>query len=75
MDRKTVLECYMMNDKHVIAEMLYDTITKYESQKCSRCKYGNESDGRYWCNVGTSSIKDNPPDYSCSAFSIAPHLK
>lgn len=32
LSRETTIECYMMNDKKVIAEMLYDTITKYEER-------------------------------------------
>ena len=32
MSRKDVIIAgYMMNEKHVIAEMLYDTITRYEN--------------------------------------------
>lgn len=31
MSRKDVIAGYMMNEKHVIAEMLYDTITRYEN--------------------------------------------
>lgn len=31
MSRKDVIDGYMMNEKHVIAEMLYDTITRYEN--------------------------------------------
>ena len=32
LSREQVIVCYMMNDKKVIAEMLYDTITRYESE-------------------------------------------
>lgn len=32
LSREATIECYMMNDKKVIAEMLYDTITKYEER-------------------------------------------
>ena len=43
MTREHIIEAYMINDKHVIAEMLYDTITKYEeklkSKSCEGCKY------------------------------------
>ena len=43
MTREDIIEAYMINDKHVIAEMLYDTITKYEeklkSKSCEGCKY------------------------------------
>ena len=30
--REEIIECYMINEKHVIAEMLFDTITKYEAE-------------------------------------------
>ena len=43
MTREDIIEAYMINDKHVIAEMLYDTITKYEEKlkpkSCEGCKY------------------------------------
>jgi hypothetical protein len=32
MTKQDVINGYMINEKHVIAEMLYDTITKYEQQ-------------------------------------------
>lgn len=32
MTREEVIKGYMINEKHVIAEMLYDTITKYEQR-------------------------------------------
>ena len=32
MTREDVVSGYMINEKHVIAEMLYDTITKYEQR-------------------------------------------
>lgn len=35
MSRKDVIDGYMMNEKHVIAEMLYDTITRYENMLSS----------------------------------------
>ncbi len=52
MTRETILETYMMNDKKVIAEMLYDTITKYENRKCDSCKfldYENEASFIQYC--------------------------
>jgi len=39
MTRGETIECYMINDKKVIAEMLYDTIAKHESRTCESCKY------------------------------------
>lgn len=32
MTREDIIDGYMINEKHVIAEMLYDTITKYEKR-------------------------------------------
>lgn len=38
MKKEDVICGYLMNDKAVIAEMLYDTISKYEEQKsCDGC--------------------------------------
>jgi len=55
---------------------IHDLIQKaLDNEKCSRCKYGNETGGLYWCNVGTSSTSSNPPDYRCDAFCINPYLK
>jgi len=46
--KESVIEAYMINDKKVIAEMLYDTVTMYEellkvlkTRTCESCKsYG-----------------------------------
>jgi hypothetical protein len=37
--KDSVIEAYMINDKRVIAEMLYDTITVYEERTCESCRY------------------------------------
>ena len=39
MTREEMLVCYEMNSKKVLAEILYDTITKYENKKCKTCAY------------------------------------
>ena len=57
MTKEDVVSGYMINEKHVIAEMLYDTIARYEQRiaelespkTCDGCSYnrfGNGSDDR-----------------------------
>lgn len=43
MDREITIECYMFNSKKVLAELLYDTITKYENKKCTTCKHCDDA--------------------------------
>ena len=33
-----------MNSPKVVAEMLYDTIEKYENRSCENCKYNKKQD-------------------------------
>ena len=39
MTREQVIKGYLMNSPKVVAEMLYDTIERYENRSCERCKY------------------------------------
>ena len=39
LSKEQVIECYLKNSQKVLAELLYDTITRYESRKCSNCKH------------------------------------
>jgi len=32
MNKELIIECYMMLEKKTLAELLYDTITKYENK-------------------------------------------
>ena len=41
MTRDNIIEGYMMNSQKVLAEMLYDTIQRYENRTCENCKYWN----------------------------------
>lgn len=46
MTREQTIETYMMNSSKVIAEMLYDTISRYEKQKtCNGCIYHLSANG------------------------------
>lgn len=36
--RDEVIKTYLINSPKVVAEMLYDTIEKYESRTCENCK-------------------------------------
>lgn len=58
MTRQDVIDGYMINEKHVIAEMLYDTITKYENRikdleqpkTCYGCKHIEQKGSCYDCS-------------------------
>lgn len=39
MTREDYIECYLINSPKVVAEMLYDTIERYESRTCENCKF------------------------------------
>ena len=49
MTKDDVIAGYMINEKHVIAEMLYNTITKYEEilkpKDCVDCKHYGVDEG------------------------------
>jgi hypothetical protein len=55
MTREAVIEGYLINSPKVLAEMLYDTITRYEARiaeleapkSCVGCEYDDE--GSEWC--------------------------
>ena len=51
MTKDDVVSGYMLNEKHVIAEMLYDTITKYEEllkpKNCVDCRHYGVDNGIY----------------------------
>ena len=38
MTKEQVIQGYFMNSPKVVAEMLYDTIEKYENRSCDNCK-------------------------------------
>ena len=39
MTKEQVIHCYLMNSPKVVAEMLYETIERYENRSCESCKY------------------------------------
>ena len=41
MTKEQVIQCYLMNSPKVVAEMLYDTIEKYENRSCDNCNFSN----------------------------------
>ena len=47
MNREDVVTGYLMNKPRVVAEMLYDTIAKYENKlgTCEECEHGILVDG------------------------------
>lgn len=38
MTKEQVIQGYLMNSHRVVAEMLYDTIERYENRSCATCK-------------------------------------
>ena len=47
MTKEQVIQGYLMNSPKVVAEMLYDTIEKYENRSCEGCKYHLSDNGNY----------------------------
>ncbi len=39
MTKEQVIETYLINSPKVVAEMLYETIERYENRGCESCKY------------------------------------
>ena len=39
MTKEQVVQGYLMNSPKVVAEMLYETIERYENRSCESCKY------------------------------------
>ena len=39
MTKEQIVQGYLMNSHKVVAEMLYDTIERYENRSCENCKY------------------------------------
>ena len=69
LSKSQVMEYYLMNSKEVLAEMLYDTITKYESRLCDNCGWldkdlicVNESSACY------SEYSGRYDNFGCSEF-------
>ena len=63
MTKEQVIQGYLMNSHKVVAEMLYDTIEKYENRSCDSCKYksSNYDKSITWCineKVNKSNLHD-----------------
>ena len=39
MTKEQIVQVYLMNSPKVVAEMLYETIERYENRRCESCKY------------------------------------
>jgi len=59
MTKEQVIQGYLMNSPKVVAEMLYDTIEKYENRSCKGCKF------KYVVDSMTTECQhnDSPIDY------------
>ncbi len=44
MTKEQVIQGYLMNSPKVVAEMLYETIERYENRSCESCKFNKEQD-------------------------------
>lgn len=56
MTKEQVIHGYLMNSPKVVAEMLYDTIEKYENKKCENCtQWVGNAPFKGFCNVTGSS--------------------
>ena len=47
MTKEQVIQGYLMNSPKVVAEMLYETIERYESRSCEGCIYHLSDNGNY----------------------------
>ena len=80
MTKEQVVQGYLMNSPKVVAEMLYETIEKYENRSCDNCKNAyyqdvtnDLDDDVYSCDEFESSfinINDSgrPKDFSCKKW-------
>ena len=62
MTKEQVIQGYLMNSPKVVAEMLYETIERYEDRKCNDCKKQNT----FMCPV--TSFDTNMEDFSCNKW-------
>ena len=78
MTRDEIIETYMINSKKVIAEMLHDTINRYELRICENCKHLHKSECMEihdWdCYNDAPSNWSPPKDFGCNKF-VAKDMK
>ena len=60
MTKEQIVQGYLMNSPKVVAEMLYETIERYENRSCESCKKFEQ----WYCasgsmNVGTCKDEEN----------------
>ena len=51
MTKEQVIKGYLMNSPKVVAEMLYETIERYENRSCESCTYCNQFAELGLCDV------------------------
>ena len=66
MTREQIIKTYMINSKKVIAEMLHDTIEKYEGRTCENCKHYTKK--ILFCSEMVSQQGYTYPDFGCNKF-------
>ena len=55
MTKEQIVQGYLMNSPKVVAEMLYETIERYENRSCESCRYFHQN---YLClDLGCGDIK------------------
>lgn len=64
MKKETAVECYMFHTKENIAEMLYETISRYESKKCESCKWTVHKQGCSLLNIVC------PDNFGCTMWEM-----
>ena len=42
MTKEQIVQGYLMNSPKVVAEMLYETIERYENRSCESCRHWND---------------------------------
>ena len=71
MTRESVIEGYLINSPKVLAEMLYDTITRYEARiaeleapkSCEGCKYEMPTEMYIFDNYCSCCLRDKGDYY------------
>ena len=64
MTKEQVIQGYLMNSPKVVAEMLYDTIEKYENRSCNSCKYS------YDIFESFKKEEDKNQDFICTLLKV-----
>lgn len=65
LNKEQIIDIYLLNSPKVLAEMLYNTIERYENKKCINCIFICDNlENTGWCEYYDSENKiKSPVDY------------